>query len=441
MATHKAHGNPTKDFFVHTITKDVSIEDCILDLLDNSIDGARKVSVQRDPAVVRIDDYSDFRAELTTEARQFVIKDNCGGISIGEAIDDAFHFGRRADAPAGAGFSIGLYGIGMKRAIFKLGQTIEIYSSTQTEAFYARINVPAWLSKPADDWEFDLEDAAVIAETGTKIEVRDLNPTVTAAFEAAAFRNGLARIIGRDYFQFLNKGFRIELNGLRVPSYAFTIRESADFQPVHLTYTDGDVEVEIIAGMAGPPPDDLEPSEALPETDYFGWFVLCNDRVVVPSDKTGKTVWGNEGFPVWHYQYNGFIGMVSFHARDAKLLPWTTTKRDIDQTSVVFRRAVGKMKETTRPWINYTSDRKADLERAKASEATAAAKPIFDTAVSARPQFPQGIQARQATTISYSKPLKEVRRVKTALGNANMSNRDAGAKTFDYFAENELGDE
>lgn len=441
MATHKAHGNPSKDFFVHTITKDVSIEDCVLDLLDNSLDGAQKVCVRERPEIAKIDDYSRFGADLIVNADLFSIKDNCGGISIGEAIDYAFHFGRRADAPPDAGFSIGIYGIGMKRAIFKLGNLIEIHSSTETEAFRARINVESWLDKPPDDWDFDLEDAPLIKEPGTEIEVHDLNSNVAAAFGTAAFRNALARIVGRDYFQFLNKGFRILLNGHPVPSYAFTVRESAEFQPIHFKYADGDVEVEIVAGMAGPPPDDLEPTERLLETDYFGWFVLCNDRVVVPSDKTAKTVWGNDSFPIWHFQYNGFIGMASFHARDPKLLPWTTTKRDVDQTSAVFRRAVVKMKDATRPWIDYTSDRKADFERAKASEAATVAKPIFDTAVRERPVFPVPSPARQTTTISYSKPRTEVKRVKAVLGNENMTNRDAGVRTFDYFAKNELGEE
>ena len=33
-------GNPTKGFFIEMITRDISIKDAILDLLDNSIDGA-----------------------------------------------------------------------------------------------------------------------------------------------------------------------------------------------------------------------------------------------------------------------------------------------------------------------------------------------------------------------------------------------------------------
>ena len=40
----KANAHPTKDFFVKMITKDIALEDCLLDLIDNCIDGARRHS-------------------------------------------------------------------------------------------------------------------------------------------------------------------------------------------------------------------------------------------------------------------------------------------------------------------------------------------------------------------------------------------------------------
>ena len=37
---NKADASPTKAFFVNMITRDISLEDCILDLIDNSVDSA-----------------------------------------------------------------------------------------------------------------------------------------------------------------------------------------------------------------------------------------------------------------------------------------------------------------------------------------------------------------------------------------------------------------
>ena len=449
MTTRKAHATPTKDFFVRMITKDIALEDCILDLIDNCIDGARKVQ-NAAHASVAVDDYKGFYANVAFDGGNFAIDDNCGGIKIAEAIDYAFHFGRRSDAPAEGDYSIGLYGIGMKRAIFKMGNAIEIYSSTAEEAFRATIDVAAWLTKkrtlvadeaPIDDWDFEIDDADVDAATGTRIRIIQLHAAIAAQYANPEFANGLARIVGRDYAQFIAKGFAISINGRKIAGFPFTVGESAEFKPVRVEYTDDSgVEVAIIAGMAGPPPDDLQPTERRSETDNFGWFVLCNDRVVVAADKTDQTVWGDEDFPSWHYQYNGFIGVVAFHAKDPNLLPWRTTKRDVDGSNPTYRRAIEKMKDATRPWIKYTHDRKADIPAAKEREAMTMARSLFDIAVNPTFQVPKvsATSARIATSsIQYTKPTTEIAKVKKLLGNARMPNYQVGSETFDYFLKNE----
>lgn len=44
MTSNIIEGNPTKKFFIDMITRDISIEDAIIDLLDNSIDGANRIN-------------------------------------------------------------------------------------------------------------------------------------------------------------------------------------------------------------------------------------------------------------------------------------------------------------------------------------------------------------------------------------------------------------
>ena len=141
LAILKAHAAPTKEFFVRMITKDIDLEDCILDLIDNCLDGARRSSANA-PDAKR---YAGFAARIEVTLDRFKIEDNCGGISVDQAIDYAFHFGRRKDAPPGD-HAIGLYGIGMKRAIFKIGNSISIRSSTVDDSFGTHIDVDAWLA-------------------------------------------------------------------------------------------------------------------------------------------------------------------------------------------------------------------------------------------------------------------------------------------------------
>lgn len=434
----KADASPTKDFFVRMITRDISLEDCILDLIDNCLDGSRRKIVANGNSDLVVNNYDGFRAAITFDRNEFRIEDNCGGISVDNAIDYAFHFGRRADAPAEADLSIGLYGIGMKRAILKIGNDIEIHSSTESEAFRCKIDVDDWLKRP-QDWEFDLDDAQTIDGTGTVIRIRKINKGVAEEFGDKAFANGLARIVARDYALFLQKGFKVLINGQAVKGYDYSVRESDEFKPYRKDYQDEGVRVSILAGMAAPPPDDLQPTERS-ETEYFGWYVLCNDRVVLAANKTEATVWGDENFQRWHFQYNGFVGMVLFSSNDAGLLPWTTTKREIDESSPLYRRAVNEMKIATRPWIEYTNQRKADLEEARAKEK--AARPVSFFEVEASPSFkvpqtPQRPKVKYAN-IQYRRLLSEVREAASALGNKNMSYRTVGEKTFEYFIENEV---
>ena len=428
----KIKASPTKDFFVRMITRDISLDNCIMELIDNCLDGARRIN--RD---INGDQNLDgFYAKLNIGKDMFMIEDNCGGISIAEAIDYAFYFGRRPDAPDEGDFSIGLYGIGMKRAIFKIGKITEICSSTKKEGFICNISVDEWLTH--DLWEFDMDDSPN-RKFGTIIQIQNLYRSVSEEFTDSTFINSLIRTIERDYVRFIERGFKIIINDTAVKARPYTVKTSKDFQPYREFYSDDRVEVEILAGMSASPPDSNDPSDRA-GVGRFGWFVFCNDRVVLAADKTERTVWGNEGFARWHTQYNGFTGILLFRATDPNLLPWTTTKRDIDETSLLYRRAINRMKLTTRSWTEYTNKRKADLKEAKRKEREAVSVPFFSVErnpIFKVPSISTGSPISMAS-ITYKKPQSEVRRAAKALGNGNMPYKRVGEKTFEYFMRNEV---
>lgn len=435
----KASAEPTKEFFVNMITKDIQLDACILDLLDNCLDGANTQLANRGSETDRR--YEGYWAEITISEDEFKIADNCGGISVDEAINYAFRFGRRPDAPSEADYSIGLYGIGMKRAMFKMGKTIDIESSTAEEAFNVSIDVDMWLAR--QEWDFDLEREDVHETAGTTIEIYDLHDEVKGEFADQVFVNKLRRSIARDYSIFLQNGFTATVNGEDVAPYEFRLRESDQFAPVKREYADDSIHVEVTAGMAGLPNDDISaesPENAIPEVEYYGWFVLCNDRVVIAADKSSDTVWGDEEFPVWHPQYNGFMGFVSFRSQRPELLPWTTTKRQIDLDDPVYRRAVTVMKEVTRQYIDYTTQRKANLDQAKEFERQTIPIPVLR--IEQRPQMvlPRLTPRVNVVNINYQKPLRDVRKVAEALGNASMTYRQVGIDTFDYYYKTHVED-
>ncbi len=97
------------------LPRDIKLEDAILDLIDNCVDGAMR---QQKSKLKQKTPFKGYFAKLRLSADGFEITDNCGGIPK-DYVEEAFSLGRPKvdkdkDLP-----TIGMYGIGMKRAVFK----------------------------------------------------------------------------------------------------------------------------------------------------------------------------------------------------------------------------------------------------------------------------------------------------------------------------------
>lgn len=71
-ARDKAHGNPSKEFFVDMVTRDITLADCIFDLLDNSIDGAHRV-IKREGTPISEASLERFSVSLRFDGRDFEV--------------------------------------------------------------------------------------------------------------------------------------------------------------------------------------------------------------------------------------------------------------------------------------------------------------------------------------------------------------------------------
>ncbi len=437
-----AHGSPTKDFFINMITRDISVEDCLLDLLDNAIDGAR-----RNPRKGDAGPLAGYRADVLASKSSIEVVDNCGGITLHDAVDYAFHFGRRRDARADAKFGIGLYGIGMKRAIFKLGTLARVQSRPSSEPFEVVIDVSKWLSQRDDDWDFDIEGIGTQSSKGfnhhgTRVLIEKVHASVGAEAESEAFRNRLRYMIARDYMFILRYGMQISVNGSPVKPLDVSLRHSSHFAPMNVNWTDEEsgVDVELTAGFGEMPTDDVGPVSAA-TADPWGWWVVCNDRVVIAADKTHRTAWEQDA-PSWHPQYRGILGIVHLRHEDAKRLPWGTTKRQIDVSDPLYRRIQARMRDATRPLLDYTNQRKANIEAAKKAESKSSPKPIADVRARASAKLPTlpSASAEPVGNVNYSRRVKDLKRAAIALGDLSMSYREVGVKTFEYFMRNEVAE-
>ena len=451
MTTYtKADATASRAFFVRMLTRDISIEDCILDLIDNSIDSAWKTLGRKRLGLSSGPDFAKFKVELDFSPQRFCIRDNGGGMSPESAAKYAFTFGRKDPDPADTGeFSIGVYGIGLKRAVFKLGTIIKVKSThvqgKTSASFVVPIDVKTWVRGKNNDWDFPIEPSPPLAEPGLEIDIHGLTDLASATFEDSEFEERLRTIIGRDYALHFNRGLTVIVNGIPVEGENFKLYRSAEFEPLFESYDEKVgkelIHVEIVAGFAFPPPEDNDPSDRRDREGKSGWYVACNGRIVMAADKSHLSVWGDD-FPGWHPQYTGFFGLIMFTADDTELLPLTTTKRSVDLSSVVYRRARPRMKEPTRAWVNYTNARKSEQDSAKDAELRAVQTSIFSIKPQAQVVLPAFKRTRrQDTSIQFRVLTVRVKHLARELGDSSMSNSEVGRQAFEYAYKDMVGDE
>ena len=425
--------SPTKDFFISMLIKDIDLIDAIADLVDNSVDGARSLR--------QSSNFDGLYVHIEANPTHFKITDNCGGFSAEKARKYAFKFGRPIEAGT-VTHSIGQFGVGMKRALFKIGEQFHIESRTSESYFVLEDNVTRWRSDPAD-WSFtfakvaEKPQALPEMDTGTSISVTALRAGVSQDFSTSSFQTRLNNDLSDAHRNAIDSGLVITLNGIPLRADPLLLLESSDLKPAFEELTIGTpedrVSVKIYSGIS-----DADPNEA-------GWCIFCNGRLVLKADQSGITGWG-EGSertnPQYHNNFARYRGFVFFEADKPSLLPWTTTKTSVDVDSPVYRAVRLRMTVMMRPVIDFLY--KVANEKTGRSEtddlplelAIKQAKSVPLTEVHLQPKFvsprPLTVQEPPNTgRIQYSKPTEEIERVKKALKVKSL--KDVGEKTFEYF--------
>ncbi len=373
---------PAKHFFVEMLTRDITLADAILDLLDNCVDGVRRTHSHKGDKP-----YVGFYADIRFDAKEFSITDNCGGISKKDASEYALMFGRPTNASPKKDGTIGLVGIGMKRAMFKLGNHCFIHSHHKQDTFDVEIT-PAWL-KNDKDWELTLETAKPrLSKHGTKIRVSGLRDSVAEDFaEGSAFRLEFPFRVAEAFSLLIERGFEVKVNGVAIKGsiphllWEPAVKGQKEFiRPYTFRDNINGVDVFLAFGFREPDKDDAgDRSSQIYQTPLAGWTVSCNDRIVLYCDKSEVTGWGAMNLPQYHTQFIYLSGVVEFHSNDTKNLPFTTTKRGVDQASVVFLKIRERMIEALRQFMTWTNEWK---ERPAADRRQlfrqAASKPVHE---------------------------------------------------------------
>ncbi|EQB0355722.1 ATP-binding protein [Yersinia enterocolitica] len=361
--TPEADFSPSKRFFVSMLTRDIDLNDAILDLLDNCVDGAlRSNSSPQDLT----QPYRGFEAKLTISKTSFQIEDNCGGIPK-NARAYAFRMGRTVEHTEGGVGTVGVYGIGMKRAIFKIGTRAKIYSNHVDGAFEIDIS-PDWTKN--ESWVIPLVEKKFLDEQpkGTTINITDLNPNISRKFSEDTYLTDLYDQIRHSLSFIIQKGFSIKLNGNEIKANPITLMSDGKHIEPYIYKADIDgVKVDLAVGFyKNLESEDEDDANSKRSSEDAGWTVICNDRVVLYCDKTYMTGWGHGKVPKFHTQFIAISGVVRFTSNDPEKLPITTTKRGVDLGSALYNDVRNKMMEGMLHFTKFTNQWKGEhLEEGK----------------------------------------------------------------------------
>lgn len=430
------------------LIRDIPLSRAILDLVDNSVDGARRLYPNGD--------FQDLWVRVELDSTHFRIADNCGGIPVEIARNYAFRFGRPSGAPP-TPHSVGQFGVGMKRTFFKLGSKIKIDSTTNNSRFTMDIDVEDWKtgneSANPDDWHFKFdtlsEDLSAVPanDIGTRIEVTQLHESVSQSFALATFTNRLKQELSVAHSLSMAKGLKISVDGIPLNYEPQKLFVSDTLKAV---FRERSILHESIDSRAGPPVK-VKLYAGLAERSLHdgGWYIFCNGRLILRADQTATTIWGSvHALRQYHPDFARFRGYAYFDSDDSSLLPWTTTKTGVDTDSPVYKTIQQDMVEISKPVLEFLSN--LEKERVAVEQGDGITPVLCDTVENAKavvtnsvplliafvaPKFPPIPSGPKMQKIQYSRPLEEVNKAKKMLQVKTYT--AVGEKTFDYFMKYE----
>jgi hypothetical protein len=399
--------SPVKEFFIDILTRDISLVAAILDLVDNSVDSARSMRPNGDLTGVHIN--------VVAKPGEFSIEDNCGGIGVQNAKDYVFRMGRPDDAVVNPG-SIGQFGVGLKRGLFKLGSSFIVHSATELDSFTIDLNVAAWVDEAEWSFPMNVHDDAAPSERGTTIIVDSLHARVAEAFSDDETLETLRQELQSRHRLAVTNGLNLTLNGTAIPKAESTVALSELIAPAVRTFDvptfgDGMVSVRIVVGVSARPADDVD-EDGEPESQPraavdAGWLVFGNGRLLLANDKTSLTGWGSgrNNIPQYHNQFARFRGFVYMDSVDSNAIPWNTMKTGVDSDSKIWRLIRQAMIDAARDVIKLLNY--AKVERHIGLASAGVQTPILDALNAAGPR--DASEAAEEITIQYSMSITELR--------------------------------
>nr|MDO8079358.1 ATP-binding protein [Candidatus Freyarchaeota archaeon] len=321
---------PSKRLFL-SIIADYDLNTAICELIDNVIDIRFRNSKNR-PTNIAI--------ELDKNQQTIRVLDDAGGVKESE-LDVIIGPGHTTNLPTDE--TIGIFGVGTKRAVVALAQDIKIttrYGNDKT----CRVEFDdSWLQN--DDWELPVYEVDDIPQGTSVIELQKLRVIIND--EAISM---LKEHLQRTYERFLGNGIVIKLNSetltpIKFENWAYPPGNS----PMELNGTlpteDGKtVKVKILAGLA---------RESSPAGGEYGVYFYCNDRLIARALKDYEVGFtkGLAGQP--HPSVSLIRVIVSLNG-EAQSMPWNSSKSGINYKHPIFVALRDHIVQVVKHWASLS---------------------------------------------------------------------------------------
>ncbi|HEX4964700.1 MAG TPA: ATP-binding protein [Thermoanaerobaculia bacterium] len=332
-------GTPQKRLF-WSIISDYNVSTSICELIDNALDIWIRNGKQADLCV---------EIDLDIHSRSLRITDNAGGIPESD-LHVLISPGASLNRPDEN--LIGLFGVGSKRAVVALAQTVRIRTRREEGKTYQIDIDENWLED--EDWEMPVYEVDQIAPNTTVIDLMRLRYTLDDMAQQE-LRVHLRETYGR----FLrNDRFNIKINSealepLLFDAWAYPPSFEPRYYMFEVNIEDGaSVGVEIYAGLIR----DRDPS-----ADNYGVYFYCNDRLIMKEVKEPAVgyIRGAAGIP--HSDASLARVIVGLHGA-ARLMPWNSTKTAINFNKPVFTALLGILIPTVSDFSSLSRRLKGDWE-------------------------------------------------------------------------------
>lgn len=309
----KLDATPSKRLFL-SIIADYDLNKSICELVDNALDVWVRAGRAKGIAVT---------ITLGREQQTITVEDDAGGIPKTEL---RYIVGPGQTGTNPSDETIGIFGVGTKRAVVALAQDIRIRTRHLGPTTYQVDFDDSWLA--SETWELPLYEVDSIPDGRTVVELQKLRVQLTDELTLK-----LKEHLSATYARFLDgANVSIVVDGeVLQPRFFENWAYPPRYKPRRYTGTlktedARTVRVEAVAGLAG---------ESSPAAGEYGVYFYCNNRLVARALKTFEVGFtrGLAGLP---HPKISLARLLVFLNGDARDMPWNSSKSGINTKHFVF---------------------------------------------------------------------------------------------------------